>query len=393
MIATLIIHRGAHQIGGCVTEISSGPSRVFIDMGSDLPGRDGSGEPLRVDGLTEGDGSGSALFITHYHADHVGRIGEIMPDIPVYMGGTAKAILLNLAERIERAMIPIYEKINIFSALDAINIGGITVTPLMVDHSAFDSYMFVIEAGGKRILHTGDFRVHGPRGSKTFVMLRRYAKNIDYIVCEGTMLSRPSEIAKREYDLQREAHEIMSEKRHVFVVCSSTNIDRIGTFYHANPAGRLFVCDEYQKRQLDLITREHGTKSDFYDFRHVYSYAKNLDDLMEKKGFCMLVRCGNYFRSFLEKYREDSLVIYSMWPGYLEGEAKNQNLVDFLNPYPFKTLHTSGHATTSSLAKLYRTVNPKEGLIPIHSDSPEMFRSILPDGRIIFLEDGEILRL
>jgi ribonuclease J len=393
MTASLIIHRGTHQIGGCVTEISSGASRVFIDMGADLPGRDVSGEPLRVNGLTEGDGSGSALFITHYHADHVGRMSEIMPGIPVYMGETAKAIMLNLAERIERAMIPNYEKINTFSALDAINVGDITVTPLMVDHSAFDSYMFVIEAGGKRVLHTGDFRTHGPRGRKTFAMLRRYAPNIDYIICEGTMLSRSQETTKSEYDLQREARAMMSEKPYVFVLCSSTNIDRIGGFYHANPEGRLFVCDEYQKKQLDLVAREHGTKSDFYDFRHVYSYAKNLDDLMEKKGFCMLVRCGDRFKHVLEKYKDDSLVIYSMWPGYLGGQAKNQNLIDFLNPYPFKTLHTSGHATTGSLAKLYRTVNPKEGLIPIHSDSPEIFRSILPDGQIIFLEDGEILRL
>ena len=31
----------------------------------------------------------------------------------------------------------------------------------MVDHSALDSYMFLIETGGKKILFTGDFREHG----------------------------------------------------------------------------------------------------------------------------------------------------------------------------------------------------------------------------------------
>ena len=32
------IHRGLEQIGGCITEISTATSRVFIDLGQNLPG-------------------------------------------------------------------------------------------------------------------------------------------------------------------------------------------------------------------------------------------------------------------------------------------------------------------------------------------------------------------
>ena len=32
------IHRGLDQIGGCITEISTETSRVFIDFGQNLPG-------------------------------------------------------------------------------------------------------------------------------------------------------------------------------------------------------------------------------------------------------------------------------------------------------------------------------------------------------------------
>ena len=32
------IHRGLEQIGGCITEINTKNSRVFIDMGQNLPG-------------------------------------------------------------------------------------------------------------------------------------------------------------------------------------------------------------------------------------------------------------------------------------------------------------------------------------------------------------------
>ena len=34
----ITIHRGLEQIGGCITEICTATSRVFIDMGCNLPG-------------------------------------------------------------------------------------------------------------------------------------------------------------------------------------------------------------------------------------------------------------------------------------------------------------------------------------------------------------------
>lgn len=33
----LIIHRGTHQIGGCVTELRTSTTRIVIDLGSPLP--------------------------------------------------------------------------------------------------------------------------------------------------------------------------------------------------------------------------------------------------------------------------------------------------------------------------------------------------------------------
>ena len=52
-----------------------------------------------------------------------------------------------------------------------------------------------------------------------------------------------------EYGLQLKAKELMKNMPapYVFVLCSSTNIDRIAAFCHANPRGRLFVCDKYQR--------------------------------------------------------------------------------------------------------------------------------------------------
>jgi len=390
----ITIHRSAKQIGGCVTEIATDNARVFIDIGDNLPGNDRNDPELPlIDGLTEGSWEKSALFLTHYHGDHIGLLDRVLPEIPVYMGKTAKTIQINLAERIYRNKITMYDKIHPFMPLDRIQVGDIAVTPLMIDHSAFDAYMFLIEAGGKRILHTGDFRLHGVRSKKTLKMLECYAKDIDYIICEGTTLSRNAEPPMSEHDLIRQARKWMSETPYVFVLCASTNIDRVAAFYHANPRGRLFVCDKYQKKQLETVRQAHADKSDFYDFKHVYDYAPNLDGLMEEKGFCMMIRQGRYFQRVLEKYKGRSLVIYSMWTGYVDERALNPDLRDFLSPYPYRVLHTSGHASQEDLRRVYETVKPKHGLIPIHTDAPEGFRSFVPADKLFLLNDGESMTI
>jgi ribonuclease J len=185
----------------------------------------------------------------------------------------------------------------------------------------------------------------------------------------------------------------MTQNKYVFVFCASTNIDRIGAFYHANPKGRLFVCDRYQKSQIDIVRERHAKKSKFYDLRNVFDYAPNIDALMEEKGFCMLIRQGGFFAKILERYKNRSKIIYSMWTGYLKGKAKNDSLAEFLRGYKFDTLHTSGHANPSDLARLYETVMPKAGLIPIHGETPERFFDLLPDGNVIVLNDGESLKI
>lgn len=75
----LTIHRGTNQIGGCVTEIESGGYRVFIDFGEQLPGTE-KALLQPIDGLTCGDVTKSVLFISHYHGDHIGMVGETVAD-------------------------------------------------------------------------------------------------------------------------------------------------------------------------------------------------------------------------------------------------------------------------------------------------------------------------
>ena len=100
----------------------------------------------------------------------------------------------------------------------------------MVDHSAFDAHMFLIEAENKRILFTGDFRNHGFRGKALIKVLDKIIKKVDVLICEGTVLKENIQKNMSEHELSEKAKLLLNKNKYVFVVCASTNIDRLVAF-------------------------------------------------------------------------------------------------------------------------------------------------------------------
>lgn len=391
----ITVHRGTHQIGGCVTEIRTETTRIFIDMGSELPDEGGNNvaETLYIDGITRGEKNCDAVFFTHYHGDHIGMIAQILPGVPLYMGEAAKDIYLTLQKRVNREIVPIVETIKTFQALDKIQIGDITITPFMIDHSAYDAYMFLIEADGKRVLHTGDFRTHGFRGKAVIPMLKKYVEKVNVLITEGTMLSRDESRTKTEHDLQGEAKKLLSEYKYVFVICSSTNIDRIASLHEVTPRGKYFLCDPYQKDIIKVVRKYGEEHTSLYSFKKAVVYSKGLAEKAEKQGFCMMVRGNDQFLEIMRKYRvshnSECLVIYSMWDGYLkQPNNRFKSLMDgFQNVIH---LHTSGHATLQAITDVFNVVRPSQAIIPIHSTNSAMLNNLNLPYHIEYLDDAQV---
>jgi ribonuclease J len=215
------------------------------------------------------------------------------------------------------------------------------------------------------------------------------------------MLSRSAEPIT-EWEIGKQTQDLIHGKKNIYALCSSTNIDRIAEFYNANHADnkeRRFVVDKYQREVLDVITKLHGGCTGFYKFdyavwRNPWYPAHN--DELEQRGFFALIR-GNgsrFEKEMLERYfnPSNSLLIYSMWDGYLKpGVAANDKHIALYEKYqPHEILHTSGHASQGALTELYRLIKPKRGLIPIHTEFPDLFADIIPDGNIIRVNDGEV---
>jgi ribonuclease J len=399
----ITIHRGIDQIGGCITEISTNKTKILIDLGQNLPDGDGvvQDDHADFDSIEKLTKDVDAIFYTHYHGDHLGLFHLVPNGVKQYIGEVAKRVALCKHQRlsyikgrevISANEISKIEHMQTFVAEQVIEVGDIRIIPYFVSHSAYDAYMFVIEANNKRILHTGDFRCHGYLGKGLLPTIKKLILKqgkIDFLITEGTMLSRLDERVRHENDLKIEVVEIMKQYKQVFVMCSSTDMERLATFHAANQEvdGRPFVCDDFQNSVLEIFSDTAGRKSSLFNFGKCYSFRSDNSKLihwMQDKGFCMLVRATDKFNdyfTFLEPKidRNETVLIYSMWKEYINPKSKHMNKVnlDFVAKFPsVKKIHTSGHASADCLVDVCSLVNPSLGIIPIHSEHSSNYKKL-----------------
>lgn len=391
----ITIHRGTHQIGGVSTEISTEKSRIIIDMGDELSvDTDFVSQPFKIDGVTNKNGKCDGVLFSHYHGDHIGQMMSIREDIPLFSGTLAKKIMQKSEERkrpVNHALCQRIKSMRTFKGGDTFVLGDIKITPYSVDHSACDSYMFLIESEGKRILHTGDFRMHGFRGKALPKILRMIGK-VDAVITEGTTLSRSGEGVVTERELQKKAREYMEKYKYVFLLCSATNVERICAFSKAVPRGKYFVCDEYQRELIELLEKHWQGYSPLYKNVKKTVYGENILPKLQKKGFLMAVRDNESFRAIISKFnREESIILYSMWDGYKS--KADSTIPDFLSlASVWAPLHTSGHASRDDIRLLLSIAEP-DTVIPMHTDNPNKIKELYPNDRVRLLNDGEVMTI
>jgi len=379
------IIRGQNQIGGSIIEISSKSTKIILDIGSNL--EDKEIVVPEIDGLFKGKAKYDGVLISHYHSDHVGLATRILPEIQIYMGEKSYEIYKVSNEYMGKEYL---KEPKIFKAEEEFFIGDIKITPYLCDHSAFDSYMFLLDCEGKRMLYTGDFRSNG---RKSFEPLLRKLPKVDLLITEGTNLSnnKIGKINLTEKELEKKGIELLEgNDKPVFVLMAATNIDRIVTFYKiANATKRLFLLDTYAGLITDTIGGNIPNPGTFSNVR-MFLTNQNKYEILEnykknkigRKGivnsnFMMCVRSS--MKQYLENYPEGfsfegCTMFYSMWEGY----KKEKNMKEFLEFMEEKgvkiiSLHTSRHADEKDFDKLIKKVEPKI-IIPVHTENSEWFK-------------------
>ncbi len=389
--------RGQNQIGGSIIEISSESTRLIFDIGHEL---DTDCQVLpNIEGLFLGNASYDGVFISHYHADHMGFLSEVLPNINVYMGEGCYKVHQFQNEWSNKPKMP---KPYFLKDSVTIEIRDLKVTPYLCDHSAFDAYMFLIEQGAKKILYTGDFRSNG---RKSFSSLLKKLPQVDVLIIEGTLLTQNDSKNLFEHDLEKQIFEDMENKHPVFFLQSSTNIDRIVTNYKASKKHRkLFLQDLYMagitsaigdnipnpRTFNDVKVFITSNSTDKYHLLESYGNKKIGRRAIAKENFAMCIR-SSMIRDLEELSKlvsfENGILFYSMWEGYKDKDEKMKDLLEFMKSKDVEIVdaHTSGHADKKTIEELITQVNPKT-IIPVHTKKPSWFERY-SDKEVIINED------
>lgn len=406
------IIKGTNQIGGCVTEIESEKARIIIDFGEDLDNN--KNEPnnhIEIEGLTYGEPKYDAVFITHSHMDHIGLIDHILPDIPIYIEEKTKMIY-ELTNGFADKKCNIDTKTILYDEAKKeyqyIYVNDMKIKYYTVDHSAYNSSMVLVECNDKRILHTGDFRNHGYKGKLFFPTLKKIGK-IDLLITEGTCFSRENNIVISEEMLKDKAVELFKKYNQVFIMQSSTNIDRITSFFKASLiTKKKFIQDAFT---ANLTLNIGGNiPNPIFDNNKVSvwipmvydeckseqvkeKYLKHLEKYKNNNNlhgdYAMLVKPSMYpdIKMLYDKgYIKKACIVYSMWNGYLK-DKKTKCFVNKLKALgmDFEELHTSGHADLDTIKKLEEVLCPNK-VIVIHTTKKNYVKEVFKNA--VILEDG-----
>lgn len=427
----LTIYRGTHEIGGNCVEVCAGDTRIVIDVGLPMVGPDrepfdssvlkgkNSSQLLdegilpRVPGLFDAGPAPDGILLSHAHIDHAGLLTYARPEIPLYMSqGTSKMLLAGSIfanmPRVAR------ERTRIMPPGKPVTIRDITVTAHPVDHSVFDSMAFLVEGDGKRILYSGDLRLHGRKPGMAPKMVAAVTKApLDAMLLEGTHCSASTERQITEQELEEDiVGQVNRAPGLVMAAFSPMHLDRLVTFYRsALRTERVFVVDPYGAFVMHLAAGQckiprpvasAGIRV-FYDTYFTNSYAKRritkifklfqsdritLDEIVdEPERHIMLFRPRMTTSEFHGRLPSHAQCLYSYWSGYLEKPEWFDARLRFLAVGgDFVEAHTSGHASWEDLAGLVREIQPKR-LIPIHTFEPGAFQCL--SANTTLLEDGE----
>ncbi len=401
------IHRGAEQIGGTCIELSATGDRIAIDFGLPL---DADPTDSSLAPNVAGDDL-RGVVISHPHIDHYGLLHHLTGEVPVAIGSAARQII-QAAAPFTRQPLPKLDGYDLMHG-QPINVGVFRITPYQVDHSAYDAYALLIEAEGKRLFYSGDFRGHGRNADRFEQMLANPPENIDVLFMEGSSLSHfdghgdfPTE-AQLEEEI---TSHLNSTDGLVLFHTSAQNIDRVVSLYRAcQRSGRPLVIDLYTAAILAATRNPAVPQSDWPGIL-IYLPKAQAGQVKENQWFSLLTQ-HSANRIYIEQLQqigrqavilfrplmmtdldeatclEGASFIYSQWAGYLE-QGVYASMEAWLSGRGIKMrhIHTSGHASPNDLKRFAKALAPR-ALVPIHSFAPERFREMFDN--VILRRDGD----
>ena len=225
-----------------------------------------------------------------------------------------------------------------------------------------------------------------------------------------------------EEELLKKAIKLLKkpENKYAYLICSSTNMESLASFHKAvlfsnkakEKAGhkdckRAMYVNYYVKQQMDLFALAEPEitwgfrKANPFESQGKYNKALGMSQMkyMEEHGFLILIGKSDAYKKYIEPFEDkNTLLIYSMWGGYVDDEETDTYDEKWGTLYKkFKrrvNLHTSGHAGKKDLEEMIHIVNPKQAIIPIHTEYKKSYERLRgAEHKVKYLGDGDIYRI
>ncbi|MCF2140506.1 MAG: MBL fold metallo-hydrolase [Candidatus Lokiarchaeota archaeon] len=412
-------------------------------------------EPLKI----------THVLISHCHGDHIGSIRYLNSSIKIVCGQVSKAILdyyeefyksnsmfreilkygkgFQISEKGTRMNKKNKNYENIERKIDELpdyyygDIDGsfaFNIQLYPVDHSIPGACAYLLEdkISKKRIIYTGDLRLHGPMGQNTRKFIDEASRfNADLLITEGTRLGRVQENLSNTDDLDFvDFDQILSEKdveselkkifqeinrepapKMIFFTCSMRDSNRLESFYLACkdnnrtlillPKSYLFLQkmidlnqsrltqDAFQRIRVFLPRKGWGNY-DMIDYKNspaIKAIIDNpntirADEIHQSPGrFCLQMSFYNMNDLLDVRPPPGSHWIRSESEPFTdEAQIKMDKLLNWLKIFNISTktfhkLHCSGHLSAKDLAQMITKIHPKAVLV-IHSEHPELISTL-----------------
>lgn len=444
---------GLREIGGTFVAIETDSTKCMFDFGFAVAGRmdakirkrkeDFAVDYIRLGMLTPADGiydnytaqktglipygeleKECFFVISHMHIDHMGGLGCLHPDVPVYMSSDSLKLYRQLSLNGEAEHKEHTNCIGI-DYNSEFTVGDIIVKCIPVDHDVIGACGFLITTPDGSICYTGDYRFHGfhPELSEEF---GKICHGADVLITEGVTasfedidmlsLDLPQDEERTEEGLQAELAALSREDEGLIVVNPyNRNVERVHRMIHTfKENGRTLLIDPVQ---ADYVAAFYPD-DEISVYEETYHEAESSGARVCKVGLPSTWKLVNREEVFSEpsKYalQLDYADMYELTDLknitsryiHMDGaplgayDPSFDKMKEFLQIcdvlYDYRGL--GGHSKPYYLRKMIDTIAPKT-LIPLHSFRPEQVASakagqrILPEyGESYILKDGAVTK-
>lgn len=374
---------GCGEVGMNLTLYGYLDSWIAVDCGM-LIRQDLDGNPLQVpdpQAIKALNLTPEALIITHGHEDHIGAVVWLWPHwgCPIYATPLAAAMLR--ARFSEQGLAT--SSIKVIEPSDACHTDTFNVRLLPVPHSIPESCALLIEAGSRRVLHTGDWKLD-PKpviGSPVDEQLFRSLAPVDLVVGDSTNANVPGH-SHSEHEVAQALIDTISEcEGRVVVSCFASNLARVLSIARAAARcnRRVSLLGRSMERMVALA-RQLDYLDDFPPLVPVndLGYLPPEEVLVIATGSqgeprAALSRLAQGRHPHFELTTGDSVIFSAKAiPGnehLIERLKKGLARFDvrILDEFTHPQLHASGHPAQQELEQLYRWVQPSY-LLPVHGE-------------------------